>query len=257
LDGGNGVDTADFTALTVSVTVDLGIGSAQSTGDGMDTFIRIENVRGSDTAGDILTGDFFDNTLFGQGGDDILAGGEGNDTLNGGSGIDTADYSLSVDGVVVNLSNGAVNDDGSGGLDTLISIENIIGSEFDDLLVGSGAANVLTGGIGRDIMTGNNGADIFVFRDTSESGLNVSSWDVITDLSAIDRIDLSQIDADTDFAGDQAFFEIIASGVAFTLAGQLRLTDGVLYGNTDSDADAEFAIQLDGVTSLTLAQFIL
>ena len=64
------------------------------------------------------------------------------------------------------------------------------------------------------------------------------------------------IDADSSALIDDAFSDTLVSD--FTAPGQLRLVDGVLYGNTDSDlATAEFAIALTGVTNLTGADFIL
>jgi len=97
--------------------------------------------------------------IFGQGGDDILQGGDGADILNGGDGVDTANYGDSPMGVIVNLATG----NGSGGTaegDTLISIENITGSWFNDFLAGNYKANVLSGGWGNDSLNGGAGADI-------------------------------------------------------------------------------------------------
>ncbi|MEB3357320.1 MAG: Calx-beta domain-containing protein [Synechococcales bacterium] len=47
----------------------------------------------------------------------------------------------------------------SAGQDTLNSIENVIGSKFDDSLTGNAASNVLDGGAGDDILDGAGGAD--------------------------------------------------------------------------------------------------
>jgi Ca2+-binding RTX toxin-like protein len=97
--------------------------------------------------------------IFGQGGDDILQGGDGADILNGGDGVDTANYGDSPMGVIVNLATG----NGSGGTaegDTLVNIENITGSWFNDFLAGNYKANVLSGGWGNDSLNGGAGADI-------------------------------------------------------------------------------------------------
>ena len=40
---------------------------------------------------------------------------------------------------------------------------------------------------------------------------------------------------------------------AFTAAGQLKVANGVLYGNTDADNTAEFTIQLIGVTDVRIS----
>ncbi|MCF6327284.1 MAG: calcium-binding protein, partial [Devosiaceae bacterium] len=47
----------------------------------------------------------------------------------------------------------------------LNSIENLIGSAFDDRLTGDANDNVLTGGAGNDTLTGGAGNDTFVFDD--------------------------------------------------------------------------------------------
>jgi Ca2+-binding RTX toxin-like protein len=96
--------------------------------------------------------------IFGHGGDDILQGGDGADILNGGDGIDTANYGDSPVGVIVNLATGH----GLGGTaegDTLVNIENITGSLFDDFLYGNYKSNVLSGGSGNDSLQGGAGAD--------------------------------------------------------------------------------------------------
>ncbi|OJX70395.1 hypothetical protein [Magnetospirillum sp. 64-120] len=83
-DGGDGIDLVDFSNLGF-VTVDLQAGTA--VGEGTDTLISIEAVRGS-AYGDTLFGSSADETLYGMAGADTLDGGAGNDTLNGGLGAD-------------------------------------------------------------------------------------------------------------------------------------------------------------------------
>ena len=107
--------------------------------------------------------------LFGHEGRDILSGGAGNDTLNGGGGSDTADYSNIVisgttytgasAGVTVNLSLVGAQDTRGAGKDTLVSIENLRGTNFNDTLVGNGSDNGFSGGGGDDQLTGNSGND--------------------------------------------------------------------------------------------------
>ena len=97
---------------------------------------------------DLLRGDF---------GNDVLIGGLGNDTLEGGTGIDTASYAGASGTVQVNLEPFSVPPGdydglpavelpggtaiGAAGTDTLVDIENLIGSAFTDLLVGNFANN--------------------------------------------------------------------------------------------------------------------
>ena len=58
-------------------------------------------------------------------------------------------------------------------------------------------------------------------------------------------------------SADDAFGSLtLVMGGGFSAPGQLRFAGGVLYGNTDLDADAEFAIALTGVTTLSLQDLV-
>ena len=136
---------------------------------------------GSDGA-DVLVGTDGNDTLIGNAGDDTLDGGLGNDILNGGAGNDvligdvtrglanaatadftTADYRDATGPITVTLSSeGSVVGDVSFGKDTLIGIDRVFGSEFDDTLTvdstfsGSfGTWNEIEGGGGDDLIAGN------------------------------------------------------------------------------------------------------
>ncbi|WP_208348979.1 calcium-binding protein [Pseudaestuariivita rosea] len=87
-------------------------------------------------------------------GDDFVEGGAGADTLDGGAGVDTAIYASAGFRVHVSLKSGTgMIADAYG--DVLIGIENVIGSNFDDILEGSDAVNnVLSGGAGNDHLRG-------------------------------------------------------------------------------------------------------
>ncbi|TND00070.1 MAG: calcium binding hemolysin protein, partial [Rhodocyclaceae bacterium] len=105
-----------------------------------------------------LTGNAADNIIRGGDGPDILRGGLGNDTLNGGpqtggqfKGYDWADYSDAANAITVNLVLGTATGEGN---DTLIDIEAVAGSAFDDSITGDDADNVLMGGLGNDTLNG-------------------------------------------------------------------------------------------------------
>jgi Ca2+-binding RTX toxin-like protein len=107
---------------------------------------------------DTLAGEGSEDVIFGGPGDDTLTGGAGADTLDGGTGRDGASYSSSTEGVTVRLWAG----DGRGGTaegDTLLGIEDVTGSAFDDTLVGDDGPNRLNGGAGADALWGNTGDD--------------------------------------------------------------------------------------------------
>jgi Ca2+-binding RTX toxin-like protein len=96
LDGGAGVDMASFFVHCNPfvcdhygpVSVDLGAGTAS--GQGADTLIGIEKLRGS-AFEDTLIGDAGPNRMYGLEGNDSLFGLAGDDHLNGGDDSDTGD----------------------------------------------------------------------------------------------------------------------------------------------------------------------
>jgi Ca2+-binding RTX toxin-like protein len=111
---------------------------------------------------DTLSGTAGADSIDGLGGDDTLSGGAGNDTLNGNTGTDTASYAAAAAGVTARLNLGTASNDGDGGSDTFVSIENLTGSGFNDILVGNGLGNVLTGGAGFDTLIGLAGNDTLI-----------------------------------------------------------------------------------------------
>ena len=158
---------------------------------------------------DTLFGTNFDDQIFGFAGFDFLLGGAGNDSLfggddfdffYGGSGNDLIDggagnndgismYDQGNDalgaifqGTFVDLSAGTATD-GWGGTDTLVSIENVNGSQLDDVIIGSNVGNglfgntgndqlfgldggdYLNGGSGNDLLDGGSGVDVIDYRD--------------------------------------------------------------------------------------------
>lgn len=177
LDGGEGTDTASYLDARERVDVSLLEGRGHGgTAEG-DTLFNIENLLGSrygdtldgDDSANSIKGDAGDDTIYGGGGVDVLSGGDNNDRLiggrdgdilDGGHGSDTASYEDSASGVSVSLVTGR----GYGGTaegDTLISIENLAGSAYDDLLVGADEqqSNMLSGNSGNDTLKGGGGFD--------------------------------------------------------------------------------------------------
>ncbi len=109
---------------------------------------------------DVIFGEDGDDVLRGQDGNDLIGGGAGADRIEGGNGVDRVDYFASAEGVDIVLDNGARGGDGGDAAgDRLISIENVTGSAFDDLVRGSSAANTIDAGDGDDVVEGLRGAD--------------------------------------------------------------------------------------------------
>ena len=87
LDGGAGNDTASYAGAKTGVTASLA-NAALNTGDAKgDSYVSIENLKGSGYA-DKLYGNAEANMLEGGAGNDVLNGGGGKDVLYGGAGAD-------------------------------------------------------------------------------------------------------------------------------------------------------------------------
>jgi len=189
VDGRGGNDTIDYSGSKYAVGIDLMHGSVTATFhhqypisyDATVTVTQVQNIENATGSvyGDTIYGTNGSNTLDGNSGDDYLygldgsdtlIGGEGADHLYGGAGIDTVDYSsapssdwllpgnIDVNGVFVNLrDNVGLNSDAQG--DTYVSVENVRGSAFTDLIGGDGQSNALYGNAGDDVICGFGGAD--------------------------------------------------------------------------------------------------
>ena len=100
-DGGVGTDTVDYShnspiagvpqSVIANLTTHHGVAkyAAGPAYNSSDTFVDIENLKGTNLGDDKLTGDGNNNSLTGLGGNDTLDGKAGSDTLLGGAGDDT------------------------------------------------------------------------------------------------------------------------------------------------------------------------
>ena len=167
-----------------------------------------------DDGNDTLRGNAGDDNLIGGAGDDYLIGGSGKDFLSGGlgddwlvagadpnmidggSGSDTVDFSGSTEGVNVDLRIALKPIPGLGGYaqgDLISGVENLVGSDFANMLIGNEGDNRLDGGRGNDLLNGGGGADRFAFAPGFGN----------------DRIE----DFDAEPAGGQDYLDISAFGV--------------------------------------------
>ncbi len=89
----------------------------------------------------------------------LLAAGDGDNILNGLAGNDTVSYVPAKAGVIVDLNITVAQATGGSGSDTLLNIENLKGSPFNDVLTGNALANILNGGAGADTLAGGAGND--------------------------------------------------------------------------------------------------
>ncbi|WP_439839741.1 beta strand repeat-containing protein [Aeromonas caviae] len=202
---------------------------------------------------EILIGGSGNDTLNGNAGNDILLGGLGNDTLNGGNGNDTASYFDSSAGVTVTV-NGANQNTGGAGTDSLSNMENLVGSMFNDSLTGDGNANVLSGLAGNDILSGGGGDDLLIGGTGSDTltggaGKDTFKW-MAGDAGGTDTIK----DFTTGANGDVLDLSELLSGEhadASTLDHYLTFASGPGSGKST------LTIDLDGAGSGTTTHTIL
>ena len=278
--GGAGNDAISYEDAVTDVTIDLNAGTSSTTGS-TATFTSIENAIGG-SGNDTITGDSGDNTLIGgdgndsisglagndklegDAGDDTLQGGPGDDTLDGGPGSDTASYAD---------FNG--DPDGIGHDAPLISIENLTGTAFNDILTGNNVANILSGLAGDDTLQGLGSDDTLDGGDGTDtasyslagSGVTVSlalqgsaqntvgagsdtlfNFENLTGSAFNDTLTgdaganaLSGLDGNDVLVGAQGADTLFGNGGADVLYGGLN--NDILYGNLGSDSfvfDASF-----------------
>jgi Ca2+-binding RTX toxin-like protein len=227
LEGGTGFDTVDYSASAAAVTVNLSTGSAAGGDAAGDTLSGIERVVGS-AFDDSLTGGDTDDVLEGGAGNDTLAGRLGADVLDGGAGYDTADYTASATGIALTLD-GSLGIGGDAAGDSIVNVEHIIGSTYDDTITGVGADEFIEGGGGDDILSGNAGDDIL----TGGSGNDTLSGGV--------GVDTLQGGSGDDIIEGGAGADIIDGGSGIDIADYTNSTTGVtvgLDGSTGIGGDA-------------------
>ena len=183
LDGGVGADTLDGGAGSHDMASYAGSGAGVNvnlaTGTGSDAVSGQRSEAHGDTLRNIenLTGSAHADTLTGNAGANALFGGAGSDTLNGGGGVDWVNYYMSAEGVTVDLTlsgrqQSTNNGDAAG--DRLTSIENLVGSAYNDRLTGNEENNELYGWTGADELDGGGGSGDTASYAESEAGVNVN-----------------------------------------------------------------------------------
>lgn len=170
--GSNAFDVVTYLESPRGVTVDLQSG-AVSGGEGNDTLVSIEGVDGSE----------FADTLSGSAGNDAFQGNGGADTIDGRTGDDVVIFFSAGGGVTVDLGAEAASGGGAGN-DSLISVEDVIGSRFADTITGSDVGNFLGGRGGNDVLSGLAGDDLLIGNagnDTADGGDGTDVCDAETE----------------------------------------------------------------------------
>jgi Ca2+-binding RTX toxin-like protein len=239
IDGGEGVDTLDFSGVASPIVYDVwGASSPTGSADRVSVHGRdssIENVIGTEygdtitVVGGRLPSGSIDHSAMrhanGRGGDDVLSGHTSRDFLFGGTGNDTLDGAENDDvlsgeegndvldgGDGNDLIDGGEGNDvlyGSSGNDVLYgrSGNNVLyGEGGNDVLYGGSGNDVLYGGRGNDTLTGGAGFDRFSLDRNGPIRGAAPQIDQITDFQqGVDLIDLSAQDARFDLVGHQDF----------------------------------------------------
>ena len=296
IDGGWGFDSMSGGSGNDTYVVDAaGDFARELAGEGVDTVrasvdwrldVNVENLvlgagalRGTgNTQANAITGNAAANVLDGGRGRDTLAGGAGNDEYrvdtagdkvveSAGAGTDLVVSTATAYALGENVENGRIAASGTASLAGNALANVLMGGSGANRLSGGAGADVLAGGRGADVLAGGAGRDVFDFNASAESMVLASGRDTISDFiggRVGDRIDLSGIDANARTAANDAFTFIGSKAFSSTnAAGQLRYeydsTTGVgmLYGSTDADRTAEFAIEVTGVAKLAATDLIL
>jgi Ca2+-binding RTX toxin-like protein len=126
---------------------------------------------------DRINGKHGHDTVYGNEGDDLLVGLGGDDLLDGGPGTDSVSYGSSQQSVRVDLAGGRARGEGN---DTLVSVEDVTGSRYDDVLAGDAGPNRMSGKGGDDLLKGRAGPDALYGgpgRDTLLGGPGIDLLD--------------------------------------------------------------------------------
>ena len=201
--GSAGSDTVNYTNVTSTLSVNLNTTTTQSASTGGDILSGIENVTGSLTAANALTGgDDTQNRLIGGAAADFLVGRGLSDTLIGGAGNDVifGDYVNAFSAAPATADGDDVLEGGDGN-------DQLVGGLGNDILRGGAGDDLLVGGLGNGSASGltqvliNDGGD-----DTYDGGEGTdTAYAYYTDRAAAIGFDLSNI------AGNSA---ITVDGVA-------------------------------------------
>lgn len=225
-----------------------------------------------------LNGGAGDDVITGSAGADVILAGVGSDTISGGSSTDTYSAAGAADnadtgtqtGYVINLSSAAVtslnvfgsinqytadsitsvaagtsvylyNASGatnSAAVDTLSSIENVIGSDGADYIVSGNGANTLTGGSGNDI---------FAYTSLTQYGDTITTGDFVSTADKI-RVASSLVSNGTSSATAATI-----NGTGTVGANDVFLIESVATASGAADTAAEIATALSAIISTNVA----
>ena len=201
-----------------------------------DLLDRIETLRFADGS----TVDLAALVNAGTGGDDFIVGIPGANAIDGGLGIDTVSYASSTAAVAIALGGSpGVGGDAQG--DTIINVENLIGSNFNDTLVGDSRDNILTGGAGNDILNGAAGADV----------MHGGAGDDIYVVDSLDDVVLENASEGADAVSSSVSYMLDANFEGLTLTGSaIRGVGNELANVMNGNASNNILFGADGGDTL-------
>lgn len=150
--GGGGTDLVNYAGRAVSITATINAGSNDDGAAAESDTIGagVENVNGSNSLPNNLTGDSGNNVLQGGSGNDTFNGEGGNDTIGSGGGTDTGNGGDG-DDFFNSFARGTANGDDND--DHIVGGGTMNGGEGDDVLeTQAGGIIFMNGGGGHDVM---------------------------------------------------------------------------------------------------------
>lgn len=269
VDGGEGVDLVEYDSFKfanalagvvinlsdVEVEIDGVFVSPRTAIDpdgGVDTLISIESVVGTNGNDTIITdtdtvsvaGRAGDDTIIGSVNHEGFNGSPGNDFIDGGEGEDWITFgddlfpfADSIVGVLVNLSDDAVEVNGSvlppgtaidpyGDVDTLLGIKYIQGTDNDDAIFAGASTQFVDGFDGDDTIVGLDGNDLLFGGKGNDTLIGGSGDDLLFGGPGDDSIDGGEGFDVFALAGDSLDDYLIVEGDGVTTVTDLNLADG-------------------------------
>ena len=186
---------------------------------------NVENLQLIGTAAINATGNALNNILYANSASNILDGGTGIDTVSYQYGVHD---DITATGVTIKLTSTALQDTSGSGYDTLINIENLTGSKYNDQLTGNAGNNVLDGWGGIDTLAGGAGNDTYVVNTIDDVVTELASEG--TDLIKA-SISYSLVDTDGTGANNGGNVENLQLTGTAAINGTGNALNNILYAN--------------------------
>jgi Ca2+-binding RTX toxin-like protein len=236
LKGGDGNDTYVVDSTTDIISDTSGTDAIQASVNlDLASYAAIENLTLSGSASLNGTGNALDNVITGNAGDNVI---------HGGGGIDTASYGAAGSAVTVSLAKTGAQATGGAGADTLISIENLIGSNYNDSLTGNGGANVLDGRGGNDTLNGGAGDDVLIGGKGDDRLIGSGGYDTLIGGAGNDTYVIAGGNGYIEVSDSQGTDTLNASGAAagvmidLTPGGISNINGTMVNWSTGGEVDA-------------------